>query len=341
MRLVVVTQEVDPASPVLGATVPKLRALAERVDELVVLADSAVADALPANARVRLFAAGTKARRGTRFETALAAELATRPRPAAALAHMCPIYAVLAAPLARPVGTRVLLWFTHWRASRLLRLAERLSTTVVSVDRRSFPLESDKLVPIGHGIDLHEFDCADRRRSGGIRLVALGRTSPAKGLRTVIEAVAQAPDVRLAVHGPSLTDEERRHREELAALVAELGLGQRVRIGDPVPRVEVPALLADADALVDNMRAGAPDKVVYEAAAACLPALASNPVFDGFLPEELRFPRDDAAVLADRIRALDSLDLAALGRSLRERVMREHSVESWADGIVALAGGRP
>ena len=338
MRLVVVTQEVDPASPVLGATVPKLRALAERVDELVVLADSAVADALPPNARVRLFAAETKARRGARFEATLGAELSQRPRPAAVLAHMCPIYAVLAAPLARPLGTRVMLWFTHWRASRLLRLAERLSTTVVSVDRRSFPLESEKLVPIGHGIDLHDFECVDRRRSGGIRLVALGRTSPAKGLRTVIEAVAQAPDVRLAVHGPSLTDEERRHRDELVSLVAELGLGQRVRIGDAVPRGEVPALLANADTLVNNMRAGAPDKVVYEAAATCLPALASNPVFDGFLPQELRFARDDVAALAARIRGLESLDLPALGRQLRERVTREHSVESWAEGIVALAG---
>ena len=42
MKLVVVTQQVDPSSPVLGATVAKLQALAARVYELVVLADSAV-----------------------------------------------------------------------------------------------------------------------------------------------------------------------------------------------------------------------------------------------------------------------------------------------------------
>ena len=50
MKLVVVTQQVDPASPVLGATVAKLDALAARVDELVVLADSAVDGALAGNA---------------------------------------------------------------------------------------------------------------------------------------------------------------------------------------------------------------------------------------------------------------------------------------------------
>jgi glycosyltransferase involved in cell wall biosynthesis len=337
MKLVVVTQEVDPASSVLGATVPKLRALAARVDELVVLADSAVEGALPGNCRLRLFRAPSKAGRGLRFEAALAAELG-RPRPAAVLAHMCPIYAVLAAPLARPLGVGVMLWFTHWRASRLLRLAERMSTTVVSVDRRSFPLPSPKLVPIGHGIDLTDFACSTRRRENGLRLLALGRTSPSKGLDTVIRAVATVPGVELAIHGPSLTDEERAHRAELSRLVDELGVGERVRIGDPVPRNEVPALLGRADAFVNNMRAGAPDKVVYEAAATCLPVLASNPIFDGLLPTELRFPREDVDALASRIRGLDSLDLAAVGRDLRAQVLRDHSVESWADRIVELAG---
>ena len=97
MRLLVVTQQVDPSSPVLGATVAKLRALAARVDELVVLADSAMEGVLPGNCHVRLFRASRRAGRGLRFETALARELGGRPRPAAVLAHMCPIYAVLAA----------------------------------------------------------------------------------------------------------------------------------------------------------------------------------------------------------------------------------------------------
>jgi glycosyltransferase involved in cell wall biosynthesis len=337
VRLVVVTQEVDPASPVLGATVPKLRALAARVDEIVVITDSAVEGVLPGNCRVRSFRSSKKAGRGLRFEAALAAELARRPRPAAVLAHMCPIYAVLAAPIARPVGTKVLLWFTHWRASGLLRLAERMSTTVVSVDRRSFPLESRKLVPIGHGIDLADFACVDRTRDGGLRLLALGRTSPSKGLETVIRAVAEVPDVQLAIYGPSLTDEERRHREDLAKLVAELGLGQRVQVGEPVSREDVPALLAGADVLVNNMRAGAPDKVVYEAAATCMPVLASNPIFDALLPADLRFPREEAATLAERLRGLESLDLTLIGRELRAAVMRDHSVESWAAQIVELA----
>ena len=60
-----------------------IRALAGRVDEVVVLADRALPGVLPENCRVRPFAARSRPGRGVRFETALAAELAHRPKPAA------------------------------------------------------------------------------------------------------------------------------------------------------------------------------------------------------------------------------------------------------------------
>ena len=39
-KVLFITQQVDPQHPSLAATVPKIRALAERVDEVVVLADA-------------------------------------------------------------------------------------------------------------------------------------------------------------------------------------------------------------------------------------------------------------------------------------------------------------
>jgi glycosyltransferase involved in cell wall biosynthesis len=338
MKLVVVTQQVDPGDAVLGATVPKLRALAECVEELVVLTDSAVEGALPDNVRVRTFRANRRAGRGLRFESALARELARRPRPAAVLAHMCPIYAVLAAPLARPTGVKVLLWFTHWRRSRLLAAATRASSAVLSVDARTFPLRTRKLVAIGHGIDVSDLPCVKRPDREPFTLLALGRTSPAKGLETIIRAVHQVEEVRLRVLGPSITEEERLHRMALERFVIELGLIDRVDISGPVPRHAVPALYVEVDALVNDMREGATDKVVYEAAATCMPVLASNSAFDTLLPERLRFEHGDADSLAEAIRWLLEADRQALGRTLRGTVVREHSVETWAERVVELAG---
>jgi len=340
-KVVFITQQVDPEHPALAATVPKLRALSALVDEVVVLADGAVDHVLPANCRVRTFRAPRKVGRGVRFEAALARELRGL-RGGAVVAHMCPIYAVLAAPLVRPLRIPLVLWFTHWRASRLLQKAELVSTAVASVDERSFPLESKKVRAIGHGIDLSEFACAPVRDGPGMRLLALGRYSPAKGLDVVLRAIAEAgADVTLDVHGPSLSEEEGAHRGELERLAADLGLDGRVLLGDAVPRAEIPGLFTTHDALANNMRAGAPDKVVYEAGAGCLPVLASNPVFDSLLDAEQRFPREDHKALAERIRALARMsgrDRAELGRRLRERVEAGHSVQSWARGILDAAG---
>jgi glycosyltransferase involved in cell wall biosynthesis len=215
-----------------------------------------------------------------------------------------------------------------------LRAAEKLATAIVSVDRRSFPVESAKVRPIGHGIDVSEFPCTDRSgRSGLVRAVVLGRYSPAKGLATILRAVQQVAGVELDVRGAALSELERRHRAELERL--------GIPLGDAVPRAEVPRLLAEADVLVNNMEAGAPDKVVYEAAAACLPVLASNPVFDElFAGYPLSFDRESPESLAERLRWFVSLDPAErgeIGRALRERVAARHSVETWAEGVLAAA----
>jgi len=345
-KLIFITQQVDPGHPALAATVPKIRALAARVDEVVVLADRTVAGTLPDNCRSLSFASRSRAGRGARFESLLAREL--WPRPVAVVAHMCPIYAVLAAPLVRPLRVPLLLWYTHWARTRTLEAAARAATSIVSVDRRSFPVASEKVVPIGHGIDLAEFPCADRSNgSGDFRLAALGRYSRAKGLEAILRGVKLAldggVDARLEVFGPALNAAEREHRAELERLIGELGLEKRVRLGHAVLRAEVPDVLARARALVNNMEAGAPDKVVYEAAASCLPVLVSNPVFDGLtggLDVQLMFGRHDPAELAERIAALAALSpeaRATVGRTLRERVAADHSVEHWADAILEVA----
>jgi glycosyltransferase involved in cell wall biosynthesis len=327
MKLVVVTQRVDPDDPALGATVPMLRALAARVDELVVLTLVSREAGLPANVRVKEIAAPSQLLRGARFAAALAPELRTR--PVAVLAHMSPIYAVLAAPLVRPLRIPLLLWFTHWRSSQLLRAAERVSTRVLTVDRTSFPFASPKVTPIGHGIDVEALPCV--AREDPLRLLALGRTSPAKGLDTIVDAARMA-GVELELRGPSLTDEERAYRDALG-----------VPVEPPVARREIAGVYAAAGALVNNMRSGALDKVVFEAAGSCLPVLVSNPGFDALvegIDPSLRFPQDDAQALAERIRALVEAGpeaRARIGRELRERVERDHSVDRWAERVLEAA----
>jgi glycosyltransferase involved in cell wall biosynthesis len=256
--------------------------------------------------------------RGARFTTALAREVKGC---GGVVAHMVPLYAVLAAPLVRPCRIPLVLWYTHWKAHAVVRAAERVCTAIASVDARSFPLRSSKLHALGHAIDLDEFRCSDAPPLP-LRVLVLGRYSPAKGLETILAAAREA-GVQVEAHG---TD------ETFAAYARELRRAfPEAELGGPIPRSEVPALFARSHVLVNNMRAGAPDKVVYEAAASCLPVLAANPVFDDLLPDELRFVQDDAGDLAQKLRALD----VRRRPELREIVERRHSVDHWADGLLA------
>jgi len=336
-RVIFVTQQIDPEHPNLAAATAMVQALAERVDEVIVICLRAVPGVLPANCTVHVIGASTRTMRGLKYAWALLRSL--HPRPIGLIAHMSPIYAVLAAPLLRPLGVPVVLWFTHWKPSRLLRAAEIMSNSVVSVAFASFPLPSKKVVPIGHGIDMTQFPCQDHGdASPPLRAVALGRTSPAKGLEAIVRAVLlvreRGIDVELEIRGPSETEEERRHLDDLQELASEA-----VRVEPPIPRTRLHETFAQKDVLVNNTAEGSLDKVVFEACASCLPVLASNPSFVVLLEEELRFDRNDVEGIARGltwIATRTAEERRELGRDLRGRVERDHSSNTWADRILEV-----
>ena len=135
-----------------------------------------------------------------------------------------------------------------------------------------------------------------------------------------------------------MTEDERRYRIALERLVIELGLLDRVDIRGPAPHHTVPGLYAEVDALVNDMREGATDKVVYEAAATCLPVIASNPAFDMLLPDELRFAHGDVEGLAAAIRTSES-STGTHGR-LRETVVRlaRSARSGWSRCRMSISG---
>jgi glycosyltransferase involved in cell wall biosynthesis len=332
-RILFATQVLDARHPFLGATAAKVRALAARVDEVVVLAAAGSLAGEPENVRLRSFAAPSQALRGARFEAALAAEL-LRGRPLAIVAHMSPVFALLAAPAARPLRIPLLLWFTQQGSGAALARAERVVDAILTVDERSVPLDSPKVLPVGHGIDVEALPCVGERTPPLRRLLGLGRYAPVKGWETALQALAGLPDARLALHGSTPTSRERVHLPGLERLAAELGVAERVSFGGEVPHAEVPSLLAAADALVNPTAGNAADKVVFEAAASCLPVFAASPVFDGLLPEALRFPAGDAEALAARIRDYGG----GAGPDLRARVAAGHSAAHWAEQVLEAAG---
>ncbi|MEX0673986.1 MAG: glycosyltransferase [Gaiellaceae bacterium] len=349
MRLVVATQVVDADDPHLGQTLDILGALAVRCERVTVVCDRVARHDLPTNVSFRPFGARGKLGRMLRFERALLAS----GRPDAFLAHMVPRFLVLAAPLYRLRRVPLLLWYTHWNASRELRLATLLCDAALSVRRESFPLPTPKVRGIGHGIDLARFEPRPASPEPGpaLRVLALGRTEPRKRFDVLLDAVevgaGRGLELRVELRGPQITAAEARHRRELEARIAASPLlSERVTVADAVPREGVPALIRAADVVVSvtsgDTSGGALDKVVYEAAACAVPVVASNPNFadllGGLSPGLLFTPGDVEALLGalGGVAALSADGRATLGRELRRRVEQGHSADTWAEAVLSL-----
>ena len=343
-RLVFITQVVDRTDPNLGATHAKIRALARRVDEVVVLCDRGSAGGLPANCRVRTFGAPTRLRRAARYLSALVSEL--RVRPLAVVGHMVPLYTIVAAPFVRSRRVPLVLWYTHWKSHFALRFAMLVCTDLASLDLRSFPLQSSKLHGIGHGIDLDEFPCQPPNPSAGrsFRVMSLGRYSPPKKLDEMIEGVRIARgrglDVRIDLYGTASPGLEASYKRRLEELVAAPEYREFASVGGPIPRPELPPVYAEADVVASDFIST--DKIVLEACASCRPVLASHEAFDRLfegIEPPLAFERGRPETFADRVQALAALgdgERHAIGQALRERVRAEHSVDTWADAILRL-----
>jgi glycosyltransferase involved in cell wall biosynthesis len=344
-RIVFITQVVDPSDSNLGATRAKIAALARRVDEVVVLCDRGVEGVLPDNCRLRVFGAPMRLQRARRFLSGLVSEL--REPPLAVIGHMVPLYTVVAAPFVRARRVPLMLWYTHWKAHAVLRAAGVVCTHLLSLDVRSYPLRSPKVHGIGHGIDLSEFPCQQAHPTAGrsFRVMSLGRYTPPKKLDEMIEGVRIARerglDVRIDLYGTATSELQTAYKRDLERLAARDEYRDWATVGGSIPRTELPPVYAEADVVASDFIS--PDKIVLEACSSCRPVLASHEAFDTLfagLEPELAFERGRPETFADRIEALHALsdeDRQALGRELRERVGRQHSVETWADAILSLA----
>jgi glycosyltransferase involved in cell wall biosynthesis len=154
---------------------------------------------------------------------------------------------------------------------------------------------------------------------------AVGRIHPRKDLDTFLRAAAlvaaDAPDVRFAVVGTAEAAVEHDYQRRLEALVAELGLRDRVTFAGA--RRDVPAVMAALDLFVLSSRHEGFGRVVAEAMAAGRAMVVSNEGAPPELVEDGRYgvcarPGDPAA-FADQLRALLARPDQAAAMSARAR----------------------
>lgn len=204
------------------------------------------------------------------------------------------------------------------------------SVTRAYAQERGARLERVRLIP--PAVDLAAFAPGTPPPAPPLRLVYAGSLAPWQGLPTLLFALRRLPrevQARAVIAAPRLG----RWRESLARLARADGLADRVRLVDPLPHEEVPALLAGAHVAVAplerterNTRQGAAPLKLVEAMAAGLAVVTSDlPATREMCGDAaLYFKAGDERSLATRLERLasDPDQRARLGKKARARVSR-------------------
>ncbi len=349
MRVLMMTQKLDRADEILSFTHYWVEALAQRVEQVVVVPVAAGDYDLPPNVTVESMGkehGATRLGRLANFYRVLSRHINAVD---VLFAHMSPRYAVAAAPLAALHGKPITLWFTHRQAGLQLRLAIPLVKHIVTAHPTSFPIPGPKVQALGHGIDTRIFQPGDHPPEDPPMIVSLARLSRIKRHETLIRAAALLrdkhgdPPARFVIAGAPLPGHPRDYEEFLKEEIDRLRVGDRVTLWGAVPQEAVAAVFHDASIAVNNAPPGLFDKAVLEGMMCGVPSVVANAAFDHLMGDHvdlLRFDDGgDAAALAERLSRLLAMSVEerqAIGRELAVRAAASHSLDGLMDRLVAL-----
>jgi len=250
--------------------------------------------------------------------------------------HMIQLFAVMGAPLIKPRGIPMTLWYAHKSTPLTLKLAEKWVDQVVTASPESFRLPTSKVRIVGHGIDTDHFIPGPPRAAAAFNLLSVSRIAPIKRLEIMISAVKTLHEqgftsLRLRLVG-SVYPQDEAYAAGLRRLIHDAGLDHAISLPGPIRHADVLAEYHQADAVLNMSATGSVDKAVLEGMACALPVITANEAFQTMLApwaDTLLVPPDSPEQLAARLKTLLTMPApqrAALGAALRAIVIESHSL---------------
>jgi glycosyltransferase involved in cell wall biosynthesis len=275
MRWLMITRKLDPTDDRAGFVMRWIEALAERLDYLDVICQEQAYPRLPAN--VAMHSMGKESGVGRIAQARRVTQLLRQltPRVDGVFCHMIPRYVLFAAPWTRLNHKPLLLWYTHRQASAELRIAARLASHILTASPGSFPLKTDKLAVMGHGVEMDLFPPPDGEADPP-EIVLVARLAHIKRQDWLIRAAAQVsgrdPFRVVIVGGP--VEGEPDYPAELRALAQSLDLD--VVFTGALPHADAAARLRGCAVAVNLSPAGLFDKAALEGMFAGKPTIVTN-----------------------------------------------------------------
>ena len=348
LRLLLFNLATDPQDPVLGFASRWVESFAGQASAVHVITMRKGPHDLPENVSVRSLGkelGRSEPRRLLSFYSHLLAIL--RQGVDAAFSHMTPLFSALAAPVVRPLGIPLVTWYAHPSLTFQVKLADRLSSRMVTSVPGAYPYRDHKLTVVGQGIDTALFSPRPVAPDDPPTILCAGRLSPVKDHPTFLQGVrlleeAMPGSFRACIVGAPASPADEPYVASLRRLTDELGLQRIVSFHPAVPPVELPALYSRARLHVNLTPRGFGDKVAWEAMACGTPCLVANPDFGETLgphASALSFDYGDPRSLAARLGALwrrSDDELERIGLDLRQRVAELHGLDRLTGVVTSM-----
>lgn len=346
MRLLICTQVVDSEDPVLGFFHRWVLEYAKQCESIEVICLREGKHDLPAHVRVHSLGKERGTGRVGRIFRFYFFVFRFLFRYDAVFIHMNPEYAILGWPLWKLSGKRRVLWYTHKSTSLMVRIGSRLVDTICTASSESFRLKRQNVIVTGHGIDTSIFALERPSATSFLRLVVMGRITPAKGILPILETLPELPrsgvPYQLHIVGAPVTRADEQYETELRAFVERFRLQENVSFIGPKPASEIPKLLCGCDVMLHASTTGSLDKVVLEAMAAQCLVISSNDAAKPILAKIhqdliVAEPKPELFLKAlVRIHHLGQDERKALGVASRAIVEREHALPNLVERLVCI-----
>ncbi len=347
MKLLVITQKYDINDSNLGVFIDWWNKLAERLENVYILALEKRSE--PTEPNMKVVSMGKE--KGVGFFGKLfgfyAGLFKIIGKSDAILVHMVPKYVILAAPVAFFYRKPIFMWYTgvsvHWK----LRLAVLFCKKVFTAHEAAMRINTPKRIVTGHGIDINKFQIPNTKYQiqDKITILSVGRITPSKGHHLIIRAVADliksGYNLKLKIIGGVIQEHHLKYSDFLKKMVIELGIEDNVEFSGAVSYNKMPGYFADAEILVNTVPSGGLDKVVLEAMASGMIPLTSNTAFLTVFPREIAsnliFKAENETDLTEKLNNIFYKKLYQnenLQNQLREIAVYSHNLDNLIPRII-------
>ncbi len=339
MKLLILTQKVDTTDGVLSFMLGWIREFAKQCEHVTVIALYVGKYELPKNVTVLSLGKEKGVSRVKYLFNFYRYIIGERKKYDVVFVHMNHVYMLLGGLVWRLFGKRTALWFAHGSIPWNLSLATFFAYRVLSSTPSGFRLTTSKLRIIGQGINTNYFRPPEKEREGvsPIRLLVIGRISPAKDYETLLCGIKKIHEkkkypVILDIVGGAGTPEQESYFSRMKKLTEELGIAHIVNFHGATSHDATLQFFQKADIFVSTAINGSFDKAMGDAMSTGLPVVTcSEAMLEvlGTLAPRFYFQKSNVDELVARLEeliALDHKERNQLGLTLRRIIEEEHGL---------------